>query len=162
MTTAAPTFRRFFGLIGWVLLVPSTLTALIALWMLGSGMNMFGGTHAAQGRVVALHELFVGQANRKGIAHQSIVEFVTRDGRTVRFTDSMARQHHAAHKVGESVTVRYPAKDPSQAEISSSSIVKIVFGTVMLLGSAAGMAVGGLLLRLRSKAGAIAASATSA
>lgn len=161
MTTTAPTFRRFFGLIGWLLLVPSTLTALGAAWMLASGMNMLGGTHTAQGRVVALHELFVGPANRKGMAHQSVVEFVTPDGRPVRFTDSMARKNQAAHKVGESVTVRYDAKDPSQAEISSSSIVKVVFGAVMLLGSAVGMGLGGLLLRLRSKAGAIAASATS-
>lgn len=144
-----------------MLLVPSSLTALGAAWMLASGMNMLGGTHTAQGRVVALHELFVGSANRKGMAHQSVVEFVTQEGRTVRFTDSMARQNQAAHKVGESVTVRYDAKDPSQAEISTSSIVKIVFGAVMLLGSAVGMAVGWLLLRLRSKAGAIAASATS-
>jgi len=141
--------------------VPSTLTALGAAWMLASGMNMLGGTHTTQGRVVALQELFVGPANRKGMAHKSVVEFVTADGRAVRFTDSMARQNQAAHKVGESVTVRYDAKDPSQAEISSSSIVKVVFGAVMLLGSAVGMGLGGLLLRLRSKADAIAASTTS-
>lgn len=161
MTTKVPTTRRFFGLIGWILLVPSSLAALVAVWMLASGMGMFGGTHAAQGRVVALHELFVGPGNRKEIAHQSIVEFVTRDGGTVRFTDVMARQHHAAHKVGESVTVRYDAEDPSQAEINSSSIVKIVFGTVLLLGSAVAIGVGWLLLHLRSKAAAIVASATS-
>ncbi|MBU1351319.1 MAG: DUF3592 domain-containing protein [Gammaproteobacteria bacterium] len=159
--TTAPTFRRFFGLIGWILLVPSTVTALGAAWMLASGMNMLGGTHTAQGRVVALQELFVGPANRKGLAHKSVVEFVTTDGRAVRFTDSMARQNQAAHKVGENVTVRYDAKDPSQAEISSSSVVKVVFGIAMLVGSAVGMAVGWLLLRLRSKADAIAASATS-
>ncbi|RYF76137.1 MAG: DUF3592 domain-containing protein [Comamonadaceae bacterium] len=157
--TTATTFRQFFGIIGWILLVPSSLTALGAAWMLASGMNMLGGTHTAQGRVVALHELFVGPANRKGMAHQSVVEFATPEGRTVRFTDSMARQNQAAHKVGENVTVRYDAKDPSQAEISSSSIVKVVFGAIMFFGSAVGMAVGWLLLRLRSKAGAIAASA---
>ncbi|MGP1630516.1 MAG: DUF3592 domain-containing protein [Giesbergeria sp.] len=159
--TTAQTFRRFFGVIGWLLLVPSTLTALVAVWLLASGMNMLGDTDTAQGRVVALHERFLGSAQRKGIAHQSVVEFVTKDGRAVRFTDSLARQHHAAHKVGESVTVRYPAKNPSQAEISSSTTVKVVFGTAMLLGSAVAMVLGGLLLRLRSKAGAIAASATS-
>ena len=34
------TFRRFFGLLGWVLMVPSALTALGAAWLLASGMNL--------------------------------------------------------------------------------------------------------------------------
>ena len=161
MTTSSATVRRFFGFLGWILLVPSALTALGAAWMLASGLGMLGGTHTATGHVVAHHEVKTGPAHRRGLSRQSIVEFATSDGRTQRFTDGVARQGGAVHDIGESVTVRYDAQDPSRAEISSSTTVKMVFGTVMLLGSAVGMAVGGLLLRLRSKAGAIAASATS-
>ena len=73
------------------------------------------------------------------------------DGRRFRFTDSVARQQQAIHEVGETVSVRYSAKDPAQAEIRSSTTVKIVMGAVMLLSSAIGMAVGWLLLRLRPR-----------
>ena len=79
------------------------------------------------------------------------MEFVAGDGRAYSFTDSVARQQQAIHKVGETVSVRYSAQDPSQAEISSSTAVKIVTGTVMLLSSAIGMALGWLLLRLRPR-----------
>ena len=145
------TFRRFFGLLGWILLVPSALTALGAAWLLASGMNMLGDTHTARGRVVAHEEIMTGATHRRGLAKKSIVEFVAGDGRRFRFTDSVARQQQAIHEVGETVSVRYSAQDPSQAEISSSTAVKIVAGTVMLLSSAIGMALGWLLLRLRPR-----------
>ena len=45
---SSSTFRRFFGLLGWILLVPSALTALGAAWLLASGMNMLGDTHTAR------------------------------------------------------------------------------------------------------------------
>ena len=149
---SSSTFRRFFGLLGWILLVPSALTALGAAWLLASGMNMLGDTHTARGRVVAHEEIMTGAAHRRGLAKKSIVEFAAGDGRRFRFTDSVARQQQAIHEVGETVSVRYSAQDPSQAEISSSTAVKIVAGTVMLLSSAIGMALGWLLLRLRPRA----------
>jgi hypothetical protein len=148
---SSSTFRRFFGLLGWILLVPSALTALGAAWLLASGMNMLGDTHTARGRVVAHEEIMTGAAHRRGLAKKSIVEFAAGDGRRFRFTDSVARQQKAIHEVGETVSVRYSAQDPSQAEISSSTAVKIVAGTVMLLSSAIGMALGWLLLRLRPR-----------
>src|SRR3989344_3164767 len=117
-------FRRFFGLLGWILLVPSALTALGAAWLLASGMNMLGDTHTAKGRVVAHEEIMTGAAHR---------------------------QQQAIRVVGKPVSVRSSAQDPSQAEISSSTAVKIVAGTVMLLSSAIGMALGWLLLRLRPR-----------
>src|SRR3989344_1987056 len=125
------TFRRFFGLLGWILLVPSALTALGAAWLLASGMNILGDTHTAKGRVVAHEEIMTGAAHRRGLAKKSIVEFAAGDGRRFRFT--------------------HPAQDPPQAEISSPAAVKIVAGTVMLLSSAIGMALGWLLLRLRPR-----------
>ncbi|PJI96049.1 uncharacterized protein DUF3592 [Acidovorax sp. 69] len=146
------TFRRFFGLLGWFLLVPSTLTALGAAWILASGMNMLGDTHNVKGRVVGHEEIMTGPPHRRGLAKKSIVEFVASDGRTFSFTGSVARQQQAIHKLGETVAVRYSAKSPSQAEISSSTTVKIVVGAVMLLSSAIGMVFGGLLLRLRPRA----------
>lgn len=148
---SSSTFRRFFGLLGWILLVPSALTALGAAWLLASGMNMLGDTHTTRGRVVAHEEIMTGAAHRRGLAKKSIVEFAAGDGRRFRFTDSVARQQQAIHEVGETVSVRYSAQDPSQAEISSSTAVKIVTGTVMLLSSAIGMALGWLLLRLRPR-----------
>ena len=148
---SSSTFRRFFGLLGWILLVPSALTALGAAWLLASGMNMLGDTHTAKGRVVAHEEIMTGAAHRRGLAKKSIVEFAAGDGRRFRFTDSVARQQQAIHEVGETVSVRYSAQDPSQAEISSSTAVKIVAGTVLLLSSAIGMALGWLLLRLRPR-----------
>lgn len=145
------TFRRLLGPLGWILLVPSLLTALGAAWMLASGLNMMGGTHTAQGRVVAHEEIMTGPAHRRGLAKKSVVEFVASDGRRMTFTDSVARQQQAIHKVGETVSVRYSAQNPSQAEISGSTAVKIVAGVVMLLASAIGIAAGWLLLRLRSR-----------
>ena len=160
MTTSSATVRRFFGLLGWILLVPSALTAMGAAWMLASGLGMLGGTHTATGRVVAHHEVKTGPAHRSGLSRQSIVEFATSDGRTQRFTDGVARQGGAVHDIGESVTVRYDAQDPSRAEIGSSTAVKVLGGGVMLLFSGVGVLAGWLLLRLRRRAGSIAAQAT--
>ena len=101
-----------------------------------------------------------GPAHRRGLSRQSIVEFATSDGRTQRFTDSVARQGGAVHDIGESVTVRYDAQDPSRAEIGSSTAVKVLGGGVMLLFSGVGVLAGWLLLRLRRRAGSIAAQAT--
>lgn len=148
------TFRGLLGFLGWFLLVPGALTALGAAWLLASGMSLLGGTLTAQGRVVAHEETFVGPSHRKALARKSIVEFVAGDGRTLRFTDSVARQLQAVHKVGEAVTVRYPAKDPAQAEISNSTTIRSFIGVVMLLFGAVGMAAGWLLLRLRPRAAA--------
>ena len=155
------TVRRFFGLLGWILLVPSVLMAVGAAWMLASGLGMLGGTHTATGRVVAHQDVTVGTSTRRGFARHSIVEFVAADGRTHRFTDGVARRNQAVHDIGETVTVRYDAKDPSRAEIGSSTTFKVLGGGVLLLFSGVGVLVGWLLLRLRSKAGAVAAHATS-
>ena len=160
-TTSTSTVRRFFGLFGWILLVPSVLSALGAAWMLASGLGMLGGTHTATGRVVAHQDVTVGTSTRRGFARHSIVEFVAADGRTHRFTDGVARRNQAVHDIGETVTVRYDAKDPSRAEIGSSTTFKVLGGGVLLLFSGVGVLVGWLLLRLRSKAGAVAAHATS-
>lgn len=141
--------RRFFGLLGWLILLPSVLAALGAAWILASGLNMLGNMHTAKGRVVAHHEVYVGPSHKRALAQHSIVEFVASDGRTLRFTDALARQLQAVHKVGEPVTVRYSTQDPSQAEISSSTTLKIIIGAVMLLFSAIGMAAGWVMLRLR-------------
>jgi hypothetical protein len=159
-TTSTSTVRRFFGLLGWILLVPSALTVLGAAWMLASGLGMLGGTHTATGRVVAHQEVSLGSQGRRSLARQSVVEFATADGRTQRFTDDVARQGHAMHKIGETVTVRYDAQDPSRAEIGSSTAVKVLGGGVLLLFSGIGVLVGWLLLRLRPKSAAIAAHAT--
>ncbi len=160
-TISTSTVRRFFGLLGWILLVPSVLSALGAAWMLTSGLGMLGGTHTAVGRVVAHQDVTVGTSTRRGFARHSIVEFVAADGRTHRFTDGVARRNQAVHDIGETVTVRYDAKDPSRAEIGSSTTFKVLGGGVLLLFSGVGVLVGWLLLRLRSKAGAVAAHATS-
>ncbi|MGS5089093.1 DUF3592 domain-containing protein [Hydrogenophaga sp. A37] len=156
-TTSTSTVRRFFGLLGWILLVPSALTALGSAWLLASSLNFSGEMQTAQGRVVGHHDSFVGTSTRRGFAQQSIVEFVASDGRTLRFTDSVLRQLQAVHEVGETVTVRYPVNDPSSAEIGSSGVLKVFIGSILLLFSGVGMAIGWLLLRLRPKP----ASATS-
>lgn len=150
MAGMTPNFvRRFIGLLGWMVLLTSVLAALGAAWILASGLNMLGDMHTATGRVVAHQEVEVVPSHKSALAQHSIVEFVANDGRTLRFTDSMARQHLAAHKIGETVTVRYSAQDPSQAEISSSTTLKIIVGAVMLLFSAIGIAVGWVMLRVR-------------
>ena len=101
--------------------------------------------------MVAHHESTTGASHRRTLSRQSVVEFATRDGRTQRFTDGVARQGGAMHDIGESVTVRYDAKDPSRAEIASSTAVKVLGGGVLLLFSGVGVAAGWLLLRLRGK-----------
>jgi hypothetical protein len=162
MTTLSnTTVRRFFGLVGWIVLVPSALAAAGAAWMLASGLGMLGGTHTATGRVVGHQEITTGPAHRRGLSRQSVVEFATGEGRTQRFTDGVARQGAAVHDIGETVTVRYDARDPSRAEIGSSTAVKVLGGGVLLVFSGVGVLAGWLLLRLRRSAGAFAAHATS-
>lgn len=158
MTGSSAHVRRFLGLLGWVLLVPSVLTALASAWMLASGLGMLGGTHTATGRVVAHHDLSTGPAHRRGLSRQSVVEFTASDGRIHRFTDAVARQGHAVHKIGETVTVRYHAADPVRAEIGGSTAVKVLGGGAMLVFSGLGVLAGWLLVRLRRRAGDAAAS----
>lgn len=143
--------RGFFGLLGWALLVPSAITALIATWLLATSLHLVGDTYSAKGRVVALESVVTGSSSRQAHGKKSVVEFVANDGRTVRFTDSLVRQLQAVHDVGDTVTVHYPANNPAQAEISSSNTLKIFLGAVWLLFSAAGMVAGWLLLRLRPR-----------
>ncbi len=69
----------------------------------------------------------------------------------MRFVDSLLRRGGAVHKIGETVTVRYPAGDPAQAQISGSAWIKTFIGVIILFFSTIGVAVGWLLLRLRPK-----------
>lgn len=152
ITVSTSTARGFFTLLGWILLVPSAITALGSAWLLVSSLNLVGDLQSAKGRVVGHHDTFIGPSTRREFAQQSIVEFEASDGRTHRFNDSLLRQQQAVHDVGETVTVRYPASDPSKAEIHSSSLLKTGIGVVLLLFSGAGVALGWLMLRFRSKA----------
>lgn len=136
--------RRILGLLGWFVLLPSALTVLGAAWLLGGSLPG-GDMRTAPGRVVG-HE--TTQLHRS-VGEKSVVEFAAHDGRTLRVVDSLVRQGAAVHKVGEAVTVRYPAQDPLQAEIGGSSIVKRVLGWALLLCGGLGMLAGWLLLRLR-------------
>lgn len=144
-------FRRFLGLLGWVFLVPSLLVAPGAAWMvfgIGGGSDL----RTAQGRVVAHQSVQL----KRSFGERSVVDFTAHDGRSFRVADPLVRQGHAIHKIGESVTVRYPAADPAQAEIGSSSSIRSAIGWVLLIASAAGVALGGLLLRLRPKTSVVA------
>jgi hypothetical protein len=151
-TVSTSTARGFFTLLGWFLLVPSALTALGSAWLLASSLNLEGDQQTAKGRVVGHHDSFIGPSNRREFAQQSIVEFVASDGRTYRFNDSVLRRLQAVHDVGETVTVRHPASDPSKAEIQSSNLLKTGIGTVLFLFGGVGVALGWLLLRFRPKA----------
>lgn len=143
--------RPFLGVLGWILLVPGALTALGAAWLLASSLNLVGDMRSAEGRVVALVPGTVGTMGRAAHGSKSMVEFTAHDGRTLRVTDPVLRRLQAEHAIGEAVTVRYPAKDPLQAEISSSRWIQGFIGFAMLLAGLVGMSVGGLLLRLRPK-----------
>lgn len=153
MTTSSSTpsspVRRFLGLLGGFLLAMGLLTGLGAAWMV-FGMGGGGDMRTAQGRVVA-HE--TAQLKR-GSGQRSVVEFTAHDGRSLRVTDALVRQGQAAHEVGESVAVRYPAADPAQAEIGSSFWILRVVGWVLLVFSGLCMLAGALLWRLRPRAAA--------
>lgn len=151
MAATASPFRQFLGLLGWVLLVPGALTALGAAWLLASSLNLVGDMRSAPGRVVALVPGTSGTMGRTAHGSQSMVEFTTHEGQTLRVTDPVLRRLQAQHSVGESVTVRYPSRDPSQAEIGSSRWIKGLIGVGLLLAGLVGMAVGGLLLRFRPR-----------
>lgn len=151
-TVSTSTVRSFVTLLGWIVLVPSTLTALGAAWLLASSLHTGSDLQTAQGRVVGHHDKFVGKSTRREFAQQSIVEFESSGGRIHRFTDSLLRQGQAVHELGETVTVRYPANDPSKAEIRNSGFLRTGIGSVLLLFSGIGMALGWLMLRFRPKA----------
>lgn len=144
---ANASLRSLMGPLGWFLLLPSMLAALGGAWLIVSGAQLGGDTRSAQGRVVAHQTAQL----RRSIGQHSVVEFAVPDGSTVRVVDALVRQGGAVHTIGESVTVGYPAADPSQAQISSTSWVTTFLGAIMLFVSCIGMALGGLLLRLRPK-----------
>lgn len=152
MTTSSPSsprsspIRRFLGVLGGLVLLTSVLTSVGAAWMV-FGIGGSADMRTAPGRVVA-HETV--QLKRSS-GERSVVDFTAHDGRSFRVTDTLVRQGQAAHKVGESVTVRYPAADPAQAEIGGSSWVRTLAGWVLLVFSGLGMLVGMLLWRLRPR-----------
>lgn len=147
VSSQASPVRRFLGVLGGLVLLTSVLTALGAAWMV-FGIGGSGDMRTAPGRVVA-HETV--QLKRSS-GERSVVDFTAYDGRSFRVTDTLVRQGQAAHKVGESVTVRYPAADPAQAEIGGSSWVRMLAGWVLLVFSGPGMLAGWLLWRLRPRA----------
>lgn len=147
---SSTSIRRFFGPLGWLLLLPSAFTALGAAWLIATGMNVVGDMRSAKGHVVA-HQT-VSLAQGRGMGLHSVVKFTAHDGRSMEFVDSLARQHAAVHTVGEIVNVRYPVDDPSQAQISGSAWIKTIIGVVLLIFSSIGVLVGWLLLRLRHRA----------
>lgn len=148
------TTRSVLSIFGWVLLVPSGLTALVSLWLLVSSLGLGSDTRTVEGRVVG-HE-----ASRltRSTGQKSVVEFSAHDGRTLRVADPMVRQGFAVHKVGEAVKVRYLTKDPVHAEIVGSVFVQGLIGGVLLLLSTVGVLAGWLLLRLRPRSAAPAAA----
>ena len=148
------TTHRLLSLFGWVLLVPSGLTALVSLWMLASSLGLGSDTRTVAGRVVG-HE---ASRLKLSAGQKSIVEFSAHDGRTLRVADPMVRQGFAVHKVGEAVKVRYLTDDPVQAEIVGSVFVQGLISAVFLLLSTVGVLAGWLLLRLRPR-GAVPAAA---
>ncbi|MES2952398.1 MAG: DUF3592 domain-containing protein [Pseudomonadota bacterium] len=143
-------YRSFLGPLGWIILLPSVLTAVGAVWLILTGASLVGDMRSAEGRVVAHQDAFLSQGRTTG--KHSVVEFATHDGRSLRVVDSLLRRGGAVHKIGETVTVRYPAGDPLQAQISGSAWIKTLMGVGLLFFSTIGLAVGGLLLRLRPKA----------
>ena len=147
--------RLLLGWLGWLLLVPSCLTALAALWLLASGTGFGSDTRSTTGRVVAHEQVRLKTSQ----AQKSVFEFKAEDGRTLRVVDTLARQQAAIHRIGESVRVRYPAGQPEHAKIAGSVVVQMVIGGVLLLVSGVGIAAGTLFLRLRPRAAARAAMA---
>jgi hypothetical protein len=148
------TSHRLLSVLGWLLLVPSGLTALGALWLLASSLGLGSDTRTVAGRVVG-HE---ASRLKLSTGQKSIVEFSAHDGRTLRVADPLVRQGGAIHKVGETVKVRYPAEDPVQAQIVGSVLVQGFIGGVLLLFSALGVLAGWLLLWLRPRSAAPAAA----
>lgn len=148
------TSRRLLSVLGWLLLVPSGLTALGAAWLLASSLGLGSDTRTVAGRVVG-HE---ASRLKLSMGQKSIVEFSAHDGRTLRVADPLVRQGGAIHKVGEAVKVRYPAQDPVQAQIVGSVLVQGFIGGVLLLFSALGVLAGWLLLWLRPRGAAPAAA----
>ena len=148
--------RRFLGLMGWIFLLPNAPIALGALWLMFTGISVVGDMRSAEGRVVA-HQPVQQYAPRR-TANLSVVDFVAHDGRKFSFVDSLVRRNAAEHTIGEKVTVRYPANDPSQAKIGSSAWFSTIFGGIVLTGSSVCMLLGWLMLRFRPKATTIAAT----
>lgn len=148
------TSHRLLSVFGWLLLVPSGLTALGALWLLTSSLGLGSDTRTVAGRVVG-HE---ASRLKLSTGQKSIVEFSAHDGRTLRVADPLVRQGGAVHKVGEAVKVRYPVDDPVQAQIVGSVLVQGFIGGILLLFSALGVLAGWLLLWLRPRGAAPAAA----
>jgi hypothetical protein len=148
------TTHRLLSALGWALLVPSGLAALGAIWLLAWSLGWGSDTRTAAGRVVG-HE---ASRLKLSAGQKSIVEFSAHDGRTLRVADPLVRQGGAVHKVGETVKVRYPVNDPVQAEIVGSVLVQGFMGAALLLFSALGVLAGGLLLWLRPRGVAPAAT----
>ncbi|QTN30179.1 DUF3592 domain-containing protein [Rhodoferax sp. AJA081-3] len=142
-------YRGFLGLLGWIFLVPSVLSALVAVWLIYTGAYVAGDVRSAEGRVVA-HRAEQNKRSRWG--NHSVVKFSLPDGRSVVFEDAVARRGGAEHAIGETVTVRYRSSDPQQAQISGSAWIQTLLGVGWLLFSTIGILVGWLMLRLRPKA----------
>jgi len=139
----AVAMKPLIRLAGWAVLAPAVCGLLGSLWLLASALD-WTGTRNAQGRVVGHQPAKL----KLGAGSRSIVQFTDHAGRTVSVVDSTVRLNQAVHKLGAAVTVRYPAMDPSQAEIAGASWLRLALGAAMLVASAAGLLAGGLLLRV--------------
>lgn len=66
-----------------------------------------------------------------GTLYQVVVEFQTREGQTVRWTDSIA-SNPAAGDVGDQIPMKYNPDDPNEARIARA--FRMWFATVFLSG----------------------------
>ncbi len=140
-----PSLKTLLSWLGIVILLPSVPTALAGLWMIGSGGTWWGDVQRTEGRVVALQTAHLNLG--KGYGAHSIVEFKSHDDHITRVTDPVLRLGGAMHKVGDVVSVRYPKDEPEQAQISSSSLMQTIFGTVLIIVGGGGGAIGLIMFR---------------
>ena len=115
------------------IIVPLIFTLFgLLFFIIGSGLTMRQrsleqqGTEA-QGVVIDLEENYDGD----GSTYKPVVQFKTRDGKSVEFASSYS-SYPPAYDIGENVTVVYPPENPSEAIIKGDGqILHIIF---MLLG----------------------------
>jgi Protein of unknown function (DUF3592) len=119
-----------FLLIGVIFLAVGLPMVLIAIYLIFRTRRFLRTAVSTTGVIV---DLIASSGSEGGTVYQAVVDFQTADGRTVRWTESMASSP-AAGQPGEQIPMKYNPDNPEEARINRTFRMWFLPGLLIFLG----------------------------
>jgi hypothetical protein len=122
---------------GGTLLLVGVIFLAVGAIQLGLGIFFFARTRRFLRTAVettgTIVDLVESRSSEGGTSYKAVVEFQTADGRSMKWTESMA-SNPPAGDIGEQIPIKYDPKNPSRARIAKRFRLWFVSALLGLLG----------------------------